>query len=337
MTLTAQPQTLVVLGTGGTMAGRADDARDNVGYRAGQVAVADLVAGLALPDDLTRRFAIDCEQVAQIDSKDMSHAVWQHLGRRVAHHLARDEVAGIVITHGTDTLEETAWFLERVLAPQKPVVLTAAMRPASALAPDGPRNLSDALVVAADGRSAGWGVVAVVAGSVCSAFDVRKRHTYRLDAFESGDAGALAVVEEGRLRRFRDSPRWPALGLAVLDADPDGWPVVDLIISHAGARGAVVDALIATGTRGLVVAATGNGTVHEDLEAGLVRATAAGLVIWRSTRCSGGVLVGAVGDVGDLVLAAMAGTDLPRVGDLSAVKARVELMLRLMVRDERRA
>jgi L-asparaginase len=318
------------------MAGRADDARDNVGYRAGQVAVADLVAGLALPDDLSRRFAIACEQVAQIDSKDMSPAVWQLLARRVAHHLARDEVAGIVITHGTDTLEETAWFLERVLAPQKPVVLTAAMRPATALAPDGPRNLSDALVVAADVLSTGWPVAAVVAGTVHSALDVRKHHTYRLAAFESGDAGPLAVVEEGQLRRFRDSPRWPALGLAVLDADPGAWPVVDLIFSHAGARRAVVEALVASGARGLVVAGTGNGTVHEELEAGLARAAAAGVVVWRSTRCAGGVLVGVVWDASELVLGGMSGSGLPRVGDLSAVKARVELMLRLMLRNGRR-
>jgi L-asparaginase len=320
-------RTLVVLGTGGTMAGRADDARDNVGYRAGQVGVAELVAALALPDAFTDRHAVECEQVAQIDSKDMTHAVWQLLARRVAHHLARAKVAGIVVTHGTDTLEETAWFLERVLAPGKPVVLTAAMRPATALAPDGPQNLRDAITVAASpqAQTADWPVSAVVAGSVHAAADIRKSHTYRLDAFESGDAGLLAVVEEGRVRRFRGAARWPALGLARVDNEVSGWPIVDLITSHGGARGAVVDALVGAGAQGLVVAGTGNGTVHAEWESALARAAAAGVVVWRGTRCGGGVVVGPAGDE-------PGGDAGPRPGDLAPVKARIELMLRLLAR-----
>src|SRR5580765_4402843 len=123
--------TVVVLGTGGTIAGAARDATDNVGYVAAQRGVAELlreVPALAAPPDGA---PIEAEQVAQLDSKDMTHAVWRTLALRCAHHLARPEVAGIVVTHGTDTLEETAWFLQRVLAPaDKPIVLTAAMRPA---------------------------------------------------------------------------------------------------------------------------------------------------------------------------------------------------------------
>src|SRR5437867_1814402 len=164
--------TIVILGTGGTIAGAAASAADHVGYTAGQIGVAQLVA--AVPS--LAAVPLQCEQLAQLDSKDMDFATWQRLAQRVAELSARDDVQGIVITHGTDTLEETAYFLHRVLAPAKPVVLTAAMRPATALSADGPQNLLDAVCVA---RSAvASGVVAVLGGQVHGARDVRKVHPY---------------------------------------------------------------------------------------------------------------------------------------------------------------
>jgi len=127
------------------------------------------------------------------------------------------DVAGVVVTHGTDTLEETAWFLQRVLAPAKPVVLSAAMRPATALQSDGPQNLLDAVTVAQ--LQGARGVVAVLGGQLFGARDVRKLHPYRIDAFGAGDAGIIGVVEEGRLRQFRD---WPSSADAIgADALPD--------------------------------------------------------------------------------------------------------------------
>ena len=134
---------VVVLGTGGTIAGTAADAADNVGYRAAQLDAASLVA--AIPALAT--VPIEVQQVAQLDSKDMGFKVWRLLAERVNEALARPEVGGVLITHGTDTLEETAYFLQRVLAPRKPVVLVAAMRPATALLSDGPQNLLDAVSV----------------------------------------------------------------------------------------------------------------------------------------------------------------------------------------------
>jgi L-asparaginase len=280
-------QTIVILGTGGTIAGTAADAGDNVGYTAAQRSVADLLA--AVPALVGQ--AIECEQVAQLDSKDMDVATWQRLAAAVARHAVRPEVAGIVVTHGTDTLEETAWLLQRVLAPAKPVVLVAAMRPATALAADGPQNLLDAVAVA---RTPGArGVVAVLAGRVHAAGSVRKVHPYRTDAFDSGDAGALGVVEEGVLRRFRDWPAGDALGLELIAVDAARWPWVEIVTSHAGARGDAVRALVAAGVRGLVVAATGNGAVHQALADALRAAEAAGIPVWRTTRCGGGALVGA--------------------------------------------
>lgn len=281
--------TVVILGTGGTIAGASSVAGDNVGYTAAQRSVADLLA--AVPP--LAGTPVEAEQVAQLDSKDMDAATWQALARAVARHLARPAVQGIVVTHGTDTLEEAAWLLQQVLAPAKPVVLVAAMRPATALAADGPQNLLDAVAVA---RTPGArGVVAVLAGQVHAADRVRKVHTYRTDAFSSGDAGPLGVVEEGVLRRFADWPAGVALGLDVLDTDPAQWPWVEIVTSHAGARGDAVRALLAAGVQGLVVAGTGNGSVHRALQQALDEARAAGLPVWLCSRCAGGVLVPAPG------------------------------------------
>jgi L-asparaginase len=305
--------TVVVLGTGGTIAGTSAHAGDNIGYSAAQRTVAELVQGVPGLAGV----ALEVEQVAQLDSKDMDHAVWRALALRCAHHLARTEVVGLVVTHGTDTLEETAWFLQRVLAPAKPVVLSAAMRPATALHSDGPQNLLDAVTVAQ--LPGACGVVAVLGGQVFGARDVRKVHPYRIDAFSAGDAGVIGVVEEGRLRQFRD---WPAPGSALgADALPDdvaSWPAVEIVTSHAGAGGAIVRALQAAGVRGLVVAATGNGSVHRALEAALLDAQHAGVQVLRSTRCADGRVL-------DHAEAALASAD-----DLTPAKARVELLLRLI-------
>jgi L-asparaginase len=309
---------VVVLGTGGTIAGTAVNAADNIGYTAAQLGAAQLLA--AIP--ALAGAPIEVEQIAQIDSKDIGFAIWRALAVAVDRHLARPEVGGIVITHGTDTLEETAYFLQRVLAPTKPVVLVAAMRPATSLQADGPQNLLDALLVAR--TPAAHGVVAVLAGAVHSALDVRKLHPYRLDAFGSGDAGTLAHIEEGRLRPHREWPASDALGVARLPHDVAQWPVVEIVTSHSEARGTLVRALCLSGVHGIVVAATGNGSLHHALEAALLEAQAAGVAVLRSTRCLNGSVIDAAG-AGDAA-------SLPSAGALTPVQARIELMLRLLAR-----
>src|SRR5882672_1694857 len=135
---------VVILGTGGTIAGVAPEGKSDLAYQAAQLSVEALVQAVPELADA----ALETEQVVQVDSKDMTHAIWQTLAQRVQHHLQRDEVAGVVITHGTDTMEETAYLLHRVLAPKKPVVLTGAMRPASSRQADGPDNLVNAVAAA---------------------------------------------------------------------------------------------------------------------------------------------------------------------------------------------
>ena len=227
-------------------------------------------------------------------------------------------MGGIVITHGTDTLEESAWFLQQVLHTRKPVVLTCAMRPATALAPDGPQNLLDALAVVRDPEA--QGVLAVCAGRIHSARAVQKVHPYRLDAFSSGDAGPLGWVEQARVRWAGPCPAGEphphaqrALTLATAE-----WPWVEVLHSHAGADARQVRALVAAGVQGCVVAGTGNGTVHQDVLAALNDAQAQGVAVRLISRCALGQVVGQA-------------TVLP-LGPLglNAYKARIQLMLDLI-------
>ena len=315
---TAAPEAprVVVLGMGGTIAGRAASAQDNVGYTAGQVGVAELVAGLA-----PAGVVVETEQVAQIDSKDLDSSHWQALVAAVQRHLARADVSGIVVTHGTDTLEETAWLLHRVLAPQRPVVLTGAMRPSTSLQADGPQNLGDALAVATAAEASG--VLVAFAGTVHAADAVRKVHPYRLDAFSSGDAGPIARVEEGAVRWLRPPPSGRALGAGVLAHGT--WPWVEIVTSAAASSALGVDALVAAGVKGLVVAGTGNGSVHHLLEGALEAAVRRGVAVLRTTRCLDGRIVeGAMPD------------SLPSAVGLTPQQARVELALRILAADLRR-
>ncbi len=302
---------VVILGTGGTLAGTAADPTDNVGYRAGQIGVAELVARIPALASVS----LQTEQVAQVDSKDMGFAIWRRLAERVDYHLDRSDVAGVVVTHGTDTLEESAYLLQRVLAPDKPVVLTAAMRPATALLSDGPQNVLDAVRVAL--HPGAQGVVAVLAGRIHGALDGRKVHTYRIDAFGSGDSGPLGVVQEGVLTQWRPWPAGDALGLALLArASP---PRVAIVTSHADADGSIVEALRAHGVDGIVVAGTGNGTLHQGLQAALIRARDdGGVQVLRCSRVAAGSVIATAEDTFE------------SAGALTPGQARVELVLRLL-------
>jgi L-asparaginase len=318
---------IVVIGTGGTIAGRSAQADDNVGYQAGQVAVADLMQAVPGLNAVLAGRELRVLQLAQVDSKDVEFALWQDLATACAKHLADPEVSAVIVTHGTDTLEETAFFLDRLLPTaileHKPVVLTCAMRPATGLAPDGPQNLLDTVSVAVSGAS---GVLAVCAGRIHGAQQVQKVHPYRLDAFDSGEAGALGVVEEGRVRWL--AAPWPAGTGARPDIEKlppaQDWPRVEIVMSYAGASGHTVRSLCTAvpgvpPVRGLVVAATGNGTVHHALEEALKEAQGAGVRVVRSTRCTQGQVVAGQKE------ACLPLTPWP------PVKARIALMLDLMV------
>jgi L-asparaginase len=306
---------ILVLGTGGTIAGVGKDAGDHTGYTAGQLAVAQLLEGLPKRQEWQHRLMV--EQLAQLDSKDMDAPTWARLARRIADALADPQVQGVVITHGTDTLEETAFFLHAVLAPGKPVVLTCAMRPATALGADGPQNLLDALTLAdaPDAR----GVLTVCAGTIHGAVELQKVHPYRLDAFSSGDAGVIGYVEEGRVRSLRTWPTGQARP-ELLEHLHQAWPRVAVVMSHALADGWVIDALVQQGARGIVVAATGNATVHLGLLEALQSAQQSGVKVLLTSRCP----------LGQLLNEDVQGQGAWHYSALSPVKARIALALDLL-------
>lgn len=375
----AAPPHVLVLGTGGTIAGRGAPGGDGLGYRAAQIGVDALLHAMPALDAGLHGLALHCEQIAQMDSKDMDDALWRMLALRCREALAAPQVAAIVITHGTDTLEETAWFLHCVLPPGRPIVLTCAMRPPTALDADGPANLRDALLLAAHPamreralRDTQSHVVTLTAGRIHAAAHVRKAHPYRVDAFTSAAHGPLGWIEGGQVRwawSLPDSPGPQTVPTCIPDStvpraadappvqghDPHWrtltlppapqWPWVEILMAHAGARPAVIDALTAAGVRGIILAATGNGTLPAVWTPALDRARRAGVVLWRCTRCEDGSIVEepqcATAATADGPTPGASATS-PAPGDtaaammpiaaiaLSAPKARVSLILALM-------
>ncbi|MFN9708879.1 MAG: asparaginase [Burkholderiales bacterium] len=307
--------TVLILATGGTIAGLSH-AGGGGAYKAAQLSVDELM--LSISQAVANGIHIETEQLAQVDSKDMDFGVWRRLAQRLAWHVSRPEVAGVVVTHGTDTLEETAFFLRSVLRLHKPVLLTAAMRPADSPEADGPLNLMQAIELAAQG---GWaGVAVALHGALHDALWVRKVHPRAIDAFDSGEAGPLAV-HNGQRWVWRHRPQESsAHGLWSALPPSHTWPWVELVHSHAGARAETVDALVSAGVRGLVVVATGNGTVHQALEGALEKAASCGVWVWRASRC---VPYGLETQ----------GSGRWHASEFIPCKARIALMLNLMAQD----
>ena len=279
--------TIAILATGGTIAGSADDAGSAARYRAGAVPIDQLLAASKL--GLERLANVRAEQVAQIDSKDLTFDVWEKLVARIRHWIDVERVDGVVITHGTDTLEETAMLLHLTQQTDTPIVLTAAMRPSTSLSADGPLNLLNAVRLAASPSARGRGVLVALNQRVHAARDVQKGHTYAVEAFVSPDTGALGFVLDTQVQFQRVGQRVAAAD--VLPMPPAGqWPWVEVGASYAQPDARVVDALVAAGVKGLVIAATGAGSIHANLEAALNRASQQGVFVLRSTRTGAGVV-----------------------------------------------
>jgi L-asparaginase len=255
-------------------------------YQAGELTASDLVRGLGTGQD-----HIFTEEVARIDSKNMGWAVWQSLVARLQHWLDQDDVQGVVVTHGTDTLEETAILLHTLFSDTKTVVITGAMRAANVPDPDGPANLRHALALAGAPGSAG--VVCVFAGQVHAAASVTKVNCQALNAFGSDDPVALDIALENldALQKRFAQQATPTVALSAKAlAQVHAWPWVELVFNHADQEGAVVKALLESKTppQGWVVAGTGNGTMSQGLEAALNLAQQRGAWVWRTSRCTKG-------------------------------------------------
>lgn len=291
----AKNQKIVVLGTGGTIAGKSNDASEGLSYKAAQIGIDELLESVAnighgLPTALLNiEFA--AEQVAQLDSKDMDFATWRQLAQRCVYWLEQEDVMAVVLTHGTDTLEETAYFLSRVISLNKPIVLTCAMRPANYKDADGPQNLRDALTVAS--KVQGAGVWMVAAGEVHHSQHVQKVHPTRINAFDSGENGPAAWIKDDQMTW---APTFKADAISHNISAQDlpvaaEWPWVEIVLNHVQADARHVDLLVKAGVNGLVLAGTGNGSVSLPMKEALMRADSAGVQVRITSRCQQGPVI----------------------------------------------
>ncbi len=294
---------VAVLSTGGTISSRpgVDDAMVSTD------GAADLVSRSAASGGV----AVEAHDVVRIGSYRLGLGDLRTITEAVAEQLARPEVDGVVVTHGTDTLEETAFLLDLVHADPRPVVVTGAQRPATAPDGDGPRNLSDAIAVAASPHARDCGVLVSFAGTVFGARGTRKMHTTAAQPFRTLDAGPLGTVLDGDVRISQRPERHkplPAPTPAFDDAR------VDVVSVYPGADPALIDASVAAGARGLVLAATGLGNATPEIAQAVRRHVEAGVVVALSSRVPEGPVRPVYGDGGgvDLVRAgAIVATDLP--------------------------
>jgi L-asparaginase len=273
-----------ILATGGTIAGKAASEVDE-GYSSGGLPVDALLRELP---DLQRLAEVKGEQVAQIGSQDMSDALWLKLAARVSALFAEDETDGVVVTHGTDSMEETAFFLHLVVKSPRPVVLTGAMRPATSLSADGPLNLYNAVAVAADPEACGRGTIVVLNDDLHGARDVTKSNTTDVQTFVSPGPGLLGTASYGRIRYYRRPSRRHSTESEFSVDGLEALPRVDILYAHANMPPDLVEASVERGARGLVVAGMGNGNVTSTAAATLARAAARGIVVVRSTRVVSG-------------------------------------------------
>jgi glutamin-(asparagin-)ase len=287
---------VVVLALGGTIAGSAASPTDATGYRAATAGVDDLLARMP---DATRLARLTGEQFASMDSSDLTDDVLLALARRVSAIVAEPGVDGVVITHGTDTMEESAYFLNLVLSTATPVVLTGAMRPATALSADGPMNFHAAVAVAAAASSSGRGVLVVMNDEIHSGRDVTKTSSMRVGAFGS-PYGPLGVVVAGRPLYYRSVARPHTTETEFDLAAIDTLPRAGIVFAHSGLDDSLATVIEAAGWDIIVHAGFGNGTVATRVIAPLEAARAAGAIVVRATRTGSGH-VSADGASGELV------------------------------------
>lgn len=308
-----------ILATGGTIAGAGATSSTTVGYTA---AVAPVDALIANVPELQTVAVVSGEQIAQIASENMTDSVWLSLAKRVNQLLSQQDVDGIVITHGTDTLEETAYFLHLVVKSEKPVVLVGSMRPPTAMSADGMLNLYRAVILAGSQDAVGKGVLVMLNDTIHSGRDVTKTITDRTDTFKAPELGPLGFFSGDKplfyraaLRRHTSASEFDITNLSKL-------PRVDIVYHYAGNDGAAINAFVRAGAKGIVHAGTGNGSIGKAEYPAVEAAQKSGIVVVRSSRVGNGV-VARNGEANDDKYNFVAGDN------LNPQKARILLMLAL--------
>ena len=280
----AKPK-IVIVATGGTIAG-AQASQAEYGYKAGSFKVEDLIKAVPQMQELAE---LSGEQIVNIGSQDMNDEVWLKLGKRVNELLRSPDTDGIVVTHGTDTMEETAYFLDLVVKSDKPVVFVGSMRPATAISADGPMNLYNGVAVAADPQAKGRGVLVALNDSVHAARNVTKTNTSNIETFKSLNRGPAAIVNTGKIT-WLEVPAGRRGSRSEFSIDAlDTLPRVDILYAHANMSEDLIDAAVANGARGLVIAGVGDGNVTQKALDHLAAAAKKDVVVVRSSRLQSGL------------------------------------------------
>lgn len=302
---------ILVLATGGTIA-QTDTKEAKL--------LGDALVG-AVPQlrDLAQ---VNAEQVAQVSSPDITPDIWLRLAKRINEALASNDVDGVVVTHGTDTLEETAYFLDLVVKSEKPVVVVGSMRGSSAPSADGPANLIDAVAIAASPAARGNGVLVTLNDTIQSARDVTKTNTTSLDTFKSPDFGALGIVQGGKPTFYRRASRRHTTATEFDVASLTALPKVAIVYSYVGVDADAFEQAVRSGAKGVVYAGTGNGSIPKAVQGAAASAAKGGVVVVRASRVNGGV-VERNGEHDDAALGTVT------ADSLNPQKARVLVMLGL--------
>jgi len=316
--LAQQKPNVYILATGGTIAGTGKSATAS-GYTAGQVAIQSLIDAVPQMNDIAN---VTGEQIVNIGSQDMNDQVWLTLAKRINELLSQNNVDGIVITHGTDTMEETAYFLNLTVKSDKPVVLTGSMRPSTAMSADGPLNLYNAVVTASDPSSKGRGVMIVMNGLILGAHSTQKMNTLDVQTFQAPDAGPLGYIYNSRpyfnmkaLKKHTTESVFDVSNLSSL-------PKVGIVYAYSNVEADVMEPFLSKGYKGIVHAGLGNGNYHKNIFPKLLEARKQGIIVVRSSRVPTGptTLYDEVDDAKYQFVASW---------ELNPQKARVLLMLAL--------
>ena len=278
---------VIILGTGGTIAGKAQSNTEMTGYKAGELGIQTLID--AVPEMLEIA-NVSGEQFCNIGSFDMTWDIILSLSKKINTLLSNDNVDGVVITHGTDTLEETAYFLNLTIKSKKPVVIIGAMRPATAISADGPVNLLNAVKLAASKEAIGQGVLIAMNDQINSARDATKTNTTHVETFKSFELGYLGYFQNGEPKFYRQSTRKHTYQSEFDIMHVSTLPKVDIIYEYINCNSDLAKAAVNLGANGLVIAALGHGNIHKDMIPGLELISQKGIPVVRSSRVGNGIV-----------------------------------------------
>lgn len=308
---------IAILGTGGTIAGFIDSTIATTGYAAGAIDIDVLIKAVPQIRDLAD---ISWEQIANIDSSNMCDEIWLRLAKKIAK-LFAEGIDGVVITHGTDTMEETAYFLNLTIKSDKPVVLVGAMRPSTAISADGSKNLYNAVALVANKEAKNKGVMVAINDKILSARGVVKTHSLNVDAFSSPDFGDLGYIVDGKVFFYNNVTKAHTKNAPFDVSKLTSLPKVDILYSYSNdGSGVAAKALFEHGTKGIVVAGSGAGSIHKNQKDVLKELLKKGLKVVVSSRVVAGCV--AVSDSDEKL-------GFISAEDLNPQKARVLLILAL--------